>query len=215
MDVSQASLNLLSHFDVPAVDLADAAPEVVGGIETTPQRGVGWVLRSAAVVGVLFYATTVLVEFAHCVAAEQLLGRAARAGALEATLPQATLQTIKQTVWRRLEGRLSSQADLNVALLQNGKWIGKRFWPSGGDQLTVTLTMPAQAIMPSWLRGLTCWRGDAQINAQAHRAIPDRKLIGSANRQQRKAPRSPAPTARPVRENFPDRPPPVAGNDCD
>jgi hypothetical protein len=178
MDANQDSLQLLSHFDVIAADEADASPEAAVD-DATPTRGVGWVLRWAAAVGVLFYATTVLVEFAYCVAAEQLLARAARAGALEATLPRATVRTIEQTVWRRLEGRELTRTDLKFALLQNGRWVVKRLRPSGGDQFVVSLTMPAQAVMPGWLRALTRWRGDVQINATAQRVMPGRELIAA------------------------------------
>jgi hypothetical protein len=183
MDADQTSLQYLKHFDGLAggddVDLAAAAT-----IETndTPRRGVGWVLQWAAALAVLCYATTVLAEFGYCVAAEQLLARAARAGALEAMLPRATVGSVEQSVWRRLAGHVASPSDLKFALLQNGMPMSKNLRPSGGDELIVTLAMPAQAVMPGWLRALTGWRGDTPIEARAARTMPGRKLLVSGTR---------------------------------
>jgi hypothetical protein len=66
--------------------------------------------------------------------------------------------------------------------LQNGAWVNKEFNPHGGDQLAVTIAMPAQAAMPNWLRPFTLWRGATTIRAQATRTMPGRTLQVSTAR---------------------------------
>jgi hypothetical protein len=176
MDASPTSLRVRSPFD--RNDVADS-PSPASRQPVQPTRGIGWVIKWTVAAGVLLYSATVLVEFAYSLAAEQMLGRAARAAALEATLPRATLHSIEQSARRRLGDSAASRNDLKLALLQNGAWVSRRFQPRGGDRLTVTVTMPAQALMPNWLRSLTIWRDDATIRARAERSMPGRQLSPS------------------------------------
>jgi len=173
MDATQTSLHLLSHFD-------DSAAPAAAEVETIPRiqrtRGIGWVLKWTAAMAVLFYATTVLTEFGYSLAAEQLLAHAARAGVFEATLPRATIHSVNQSVNRRLAGYISSESDVKLMLLDNGAWVSRKFQPRGGDRLSINLSMPAQALMPTGLRTLISWRSDATVQAHAERTMPGRQL---------------------------------------
>lgn len=179
MDANQSSLQLLSHFDestTPTVEEFDTT------LRTQPTRGILWVLKWTVAIAVLFYSTTVLAEFGYSLGAERLLAHVARAGVVEATLPRATLSTVAQSVERRLAGHVISPSDVKLMLLNNGKWVSRKLQPRGGDRLTVNLSMPAQALMPEWLRALTSWRSNATIHARAERTMPGRQL--SPQRQQ-------------------------------
>lgn len=167
MDSAPSTPSLLSPFD--AADAVDTRC-----IQTT--RGMVWVFKWAAASAVLFYSFAVLTEFAYSLAAEQLLVRAARAGVLEATLPRATMHSVEQSVWRRLDGDVGSHSDVKIALLQNGTWVSRKLQPHDGGRLALAVTMPARALMPAWLRTLTNWRSNATIQAQAERIMPGRKL---------------------------------------
>jgi hypothetical protein len=173
MDTDQASLHLLSHFDQTAADtVVDTAP--VSPVR--PTRGILWVMKCACTAASLIYGATLLTECAYSLAAEQLLARAARAGVLEATLPRATIESVEQSVERRLTGHLTSPGELRILLLDNGACVTKKLQPRGGDRLSIALTIPAQALMPNWLRALTSWRSEAKIAAHAERTMPGRQL---------------------------------------
>lgn len=174
MDASRASLSLLQHFDQSAAE--DDAPPATAAPQPPATRGIAWVMRWAAAIAVLVYSTSVLGEFACCLLAEQWLARAARAGVLEATLPRATLRSVEDTVWRRLDGHVADRRSVSVALLENGSLAGKKFAAKGGDRLCVALTMPAKVVMPGWLRTLASWRPTAMVHARAERVKPGREL---------------------------------------
>jgi hypothetical protein len=173
MDTDQSSLHLLSHFDQPA----DAT--VVSALPLSPvrpTRGTLWVLKWTCTAASLLYATTLMTEFAYSLAAEQILARAARAGALEATLPRATVKSVEQSVRRCLAGRIASHGELKITLFDNGAWVTKKLERRGGDRLSIALSIPARALMPSWICMLTSWRGDTKIEAHAERTMPGRQL---------------------------------------
>jgi hypothetical protein len=170
MDTRQASLHPLAHFDRPAAGVAEIHSR------SHRARGILWVLKWACTAASLFYAATMLTEFAYSLSAEQLLVRAARAGVLEATLPRATLQSVEQSVKRLLADHVASPSELKIMLCNNRAWVTKKLQPRGGDHLSIALTMPAKALMPNWLRRLTSWRGDAKVEAHAARVMPGRQL---------------------------------------
>lgn len=172
MDSAQDQFKLLSHFDHEL--LADD-PVADGPARIEPWRGIGWVLKWAAAAAVLVYSTTVLTEFTYSLAAERMLARAAKAGAVEATLPRATPQSVERSVRQKLAG-VGAQADVQLVLLHNSMLVGKRLAPRGGDRLTIVLKMPARALMPVWLRTLTSWRRAAPVEALAERIMPGRHL---------------------------------------
>lgn len=175
MDPSRTSLELLSYFDGLA-----AADEPPAAARAARVRGVWWVLQWSAAVVVLGYSTSVLAEFAYRLGAERALARAARAGVLEATLPRATVGSVERSVWRRMEGRVGTRRDVRLALLQNGAPAGKRLALRDGDRVTLSLTVPVRAMMPEWLRTLTCWREDSVVWASAERVMPGRQAVRQA-----------------------------------
>src|SRR5262249_43714238 len=137
MDSNQASLQLLSHFD----DAPPDAPEQIRAQRVAQLRGIGWVLRWAAAIAVLFYCATVLTEFFYALAAEQMLVHAAEAGVHEATLPRATFTGVEQTVWQRLAGSVESRGDVRLMLLANEKQVGRKWQPHDGDDVSIALQM--------------------------------------------------------------------------
>jgi hypothetical protein len=143
---------------------------------THPTRGVGWVLCWAGAIAVLACATSVLTQFAFTVAAENALNAAARAAAVEATLPRATYQTIWETVERRLASYPDLAQQLQFSLLQNGTPAGGRFRAAAGDRITVELSAPTFSALPDWLRRISFRQEQAPIHGRAERDVPGRKL---------------------------------------
>jgi hypothetical protein len=141
-------------------------------------RGVGWVLRWTAAVAVLWVAGCVLAEFAYCLAAEHTLIRAARAGALEATLPRASFRSVGDTVERRLVRRASWTEQLTLSVHRNGAAVGGAIQAAGGDRMAVTLAVPVRAVVPQWLSSISLRTGESQIEARAERTVPGRLLDG-------------------------------------
>lgn len=137
-----------------------------------------WVLRWYAALATLFVAASILAQFGYCLAAERILARAARAGALEATLPRATLQSVAQSVERRLEVYPQLTDRLRFSLQQNGAPIRGLIQARDGDRLAVTLAVPMREVLPGWLRVVCFWRADARIEARAERQRPGRRLAG-------------------------------------
>ena len=168
MDATNASLDLLAHFDGPvARDTASLAPT----------RGVGWVLQWFAAAVAMVVAGIALAQFGCCLAAELALARAARAGVLEATLPLATFQSVAQTVERRLASLPQRRENrFRLGLQQNGVPIRGAVQSREGDLFCVTLSVPARAILPRWLRTVCFWRSDWQIEVRAERRLPGRQI---------------------------------------
>jgi hypothetical protein len=195
MDVDRTSYELLSHFERPktavlddfewvdatdsaANDDAPGAPDA-GCVQVPaprPTLGVRWVIQWAAGLVILAIAANVLVEFGYLLAAEHSLNLAARSGAVEATLPRATYQSITAAVERRLADYPHLQGRLQLTLLQNGKAAGQQFRASNGDRISITISAAPSSFVPGWLRTLTFWRDEAPIIARAEREVPGRKL---------------------------------------
>jgi hypothetical protein len=148
----------------------------------TPPHGVGWVLRWAAALAVLWFAGCVLAEFALCLAAERTLSRAARAGALEATLPRASFRSVGETVNRRLATRAAWVNQVTLSVQQNGTPIGGAIRAIDGDLVSVTIAMPVRAILPRWLSATSLRTVESQIVVRAERAVPGRELAGVGSR---------------------------------
>jgi len=166
MTAANASLELLAHFDPPATT----------GEHPPRTRGVGWVLCWAAALGVLVLAACTLIELSYCLAAEQSLSRAARAAALEATLPRASLQTVAATIERHLANASLPAGCWQFSLLRNGAPVRGAFRPAGGDSWSVVLSMPSDEALPRWLRQLHFWHSNATITVAAQRHTPGREL---------------------------------------
>jgi hypothetical protein len=164
---ANSSIELLAHFE----------PDVASTVtRSASMRGVGWVLRWAAAIGVLFVAASILIEFAYCLDAEHTLARAARAGAVEATLPRASYQSVCASVERRLAGYRSSQDTLRVELEQNGVPVRGNLAVRGGDEFSVAVTVPAASVVPAWLRGVSVWRSESELTARAIEGVPGKEL---------------------------------------
>jgi hypothetical protein len=134
------------------------------------------VLCWASAIAVLACTASVLTQFACVVAGENALNAAARAAAVEATLPRATYQTIWATVERRLAKYPDLAQQLQFNLLQNGTSTRGRFRAAAGDQITVELSAPASALLPDWLRRLAFRQDQAPVHGRAEGNVPGRKL---------------------------------------
>jgi hypothetical protein len=141
-----------------------------------PTRGVLWVFHRAAAITVLACTAIILVRFGYVVAGENALHQAARAAALEATLPRATYHTIWATVERRLANYPELGRQLQFSLLQNDTSVSERFRAGAGDRIVVSISAPASSVLPDWLRRLSCWQKQRPISGRAEREVPGRKL---------------------------------------
>jgi hypothetical protein len=150
--------------------------EAIATTRDAHTRGVGWVLGWAAAVAALGFAGCSLAEFACSLAAEHTLARAARAGALEATLPRATLRSVGDAVKRRLADRSSWAKQLTLSVHRNGAAVSGAIQAAGGDQMTVTLVVPLRAALPRWLSALSVWTSQSQIEVRADRSVPGREF---------------------------------------
>lgn len=201
MDTGPNSDDLLAHFDRPktlelpdfdwvdeVIPIESAASDVqdnrAAGIRTErfievprdKRRGVGWVLAWAGALAVFAIAAGMLIEFAYVLAAERTLEIAARAGAMEATLPRATYQSVAAVIDRRMNNYSGLAKQLRFSLLQNGELVQSQFRQREGDRFTIMLSGPGGAAVPWWLRTLMFWRGEWAIHAYAERQLPRRKL---------------------------------------
>ena len=163
MGASASSLRVFSPGEV----FDDIKPS-----ERTPARGVLWVLRWAAALAMLVSSAAILVEFGYCLAAEQTLARAARAGVLEATLPRATYRSVEESVWRRLGRWEIATAELNLRFEQNGAAVRGRFVARAGDRFAISLAVPTRVALPAWLRAIAWRPSDSQIVVRAERRMP-------------------------------------------
>jgi len=170
MDLVQTPVDRLQHFD------RDPGVIPQGSGQCVATRGVGWVLRWAAGIAVLWLAACLLAEFYCCLAAEHALARAARAGALEATLPRATYRSVADTVHSRLTCHAALADTLHLGVLQNGMPSRGALRVREGDAMTIALAVPARAALPGWLRALALPTGKTQIMVRAEREVPGRAL---------------------------------------
>lgn len=170
MDRSRTSLELLAHFDSPPIEHAESPPYVVA------PRGVAWVVKWSAALGVLFFASCFLLQLAYCVAAERAVRQAALAGVLEATLPRATRETVVETIERRLLNKTTLAGRPQIAIQHNDAPIHRVFRFADNDRVSVTLSIPTDAVLPAWLNAVTFPCGIARIEARAERRIPGRQV---------------------------------------
>jgi len=205
MDSCPASDELLAHFDRPktlempdfewvddvlpfepaasashGASAFDRATERYIEVPRDTRRGICWVLVWAGALAVLAIAAGVLTEFAYVLAAERTLSIAARAGAMEATLPRATSQSVTAAVDRRLIQYPVLAKQLHLSLLQNGALVQSQFRQHAGDLFAITLSGPSSSAVPEWLRTLMFWRGESAIQAHAERQLLGKKLAYGA-----------------------------------
>jgi hypothetical protein len=178
--------NLLARNYAGSMDTASGAELAIadsvsdahagGTLQCVPTRGVAWVLRWAAALAVLYFSGCVLAEFACCLAAEHTLARAARAGALEATLPRATCGSVRAVTRRRLTGYQHASGQLQLVIRQNSVPLRAKLELKPGDWMSVSIATTARAVTPLWLQTLKFWGSDEQIVVTAERQIPGHKL---------------------------------------
>ncbi len=199
---------------------AQRAPRALGARCARPQpplrkRGVRWVLQWAVALAVLTVATSVLVEFAYLLAAEQALNLAARTGATEATLPRATYRSVVAAVERRLASYPRMSGQLRLSVLQNGRPVGTGFRAGDGDRLLITLTAPRRWSCPAGYailyRGATMRRSAPVRNAKCREGSCGEH---HPSRRPNTVRRSRAPRFRSIRGRSRDRLRPDAGSDC-
>lgn len=206
MDRYQASEGPLGHFDRPKthelpdfewveeiisfdsaananqkVDLANSATDRFILVPKDTRRGICWVLAWAGAIAVFAVAASVLAEFAFVFSAEQALSIAARAGAMEATLPRATRQSVAAAVDRRLQRYPLLAKQRRFSLLQNGSLVQTQLQRYEGDYFTVSLSCPSNAAIPEWLLNLLVWREETAIHASAEQQLLGRKVACVAN----------------------------------
>jgi hypothetical protein len=169
MDSGETSHDWLAHFDSAEVDAESRR-------RLSPSIGVSIVLKWAAAATVLFLAACVVLKLAYCIAAEQALTRAARAAAFEATLPRATRESIVATIENRLLSNSIATNGLKIHIQHNNRPIGRVVRLAEDDEVSVAVSVPADAILPTWLNATPLWRGGALIEARAERSIPNRYL---------------------------------------
>ena len=172
MLIDQRPVNPFSDFD------DDRFVDTCGADQAIRTRGVVCVLRWAAALAILFLCGGVLMEFAYCLAAEHTLARAARAGALEATLPRATTKSVAETVARRLTNDASATGRTHVVLKLNGTPMVGRWIARPGDRVAVIVTVPSTAVLPQWLQRVTLWHDNPPIEARAERDVPGKTIRG-------------------------------------
>jgi hypothetical protein len=182
MDAPQATFDLFRPFD------GDVPGEAAERASNPPPRGISWVLVRATAGAVLALSFVTLAEFAYCLAAELSLARAAKAAALEATLPRASLETICAAAKRRLAANVALASSANISLLQNGVPVGQRFQPQPGDRIAVTISAPKRAVQPYWLQVLCFSSLDQLMTMQAERDMADKEFPASVARRLTSAP---------------------------
>jgi hypothetical protein len=128
------------------------------------------------VLAVLCLAVGILTRFAYCLVAEHALARAAKAGALEATLPRATYRSVAEAVHSRLTRHAALADALRLGVLQNGIPARGALRVRKGDAITIALAVPVRAALPGWLRALELPTGKSQITVRAEREVPGRYL---------------------------------------
>jgi hypothetical protein len=200
MDRSSTSDELLAHFDRPKMlsmpdfewvdevlpfepteSPSHLATERYIEVPRDTRRGIRWVLAWAGALAVLTIAFGILAEFAYVLGAERTLSVAARAGAMEATLPRATYQSVMMTVDRRLIEYPLLAKQLHFSLRQNSALVQSQIRQHEGDLFAITISGPSSSAIPEWLRNLIFWRGESAIQAHAERQLPGRKLAYDAS----------------------------------
>jgi hypothetical protein len=178
MRANAHSTHLVTDFD-------DENPDRCPTSKAAPTRGILWVLRWAAAVAVLAVSCGVLAEFAYCVVAEQTVARAARAGALEATLPRANIKSVTASITRQLICFTYAEGQTRLVIHRNGRPVLGRLIAQPEDRISVQLSLPSATVLPRWLHAVKFWRGNAPIEVRAERIVPGRRLVQTTYRRDR------------------------------
>jgi hypothetical protein len=154
--------------DAPALHLFTVSEREV---DELPVRGVGWVVRWAATLVVLCVSTAILTAFAYQLIAEQALVRAATAGLREAACERATSRTVEAAVRGQLASHSALSRATSVHLERNGSPVKGYVAPRTGDQLSIALSAPVDAVLPRLVGALVPWQHQAAITTQVERRL--------------------------------------------
>lgn len=132
------------------VDRGDAATD-----KTLPVRGIAWVLRWTAALGMFVFASLVLTSFACQVAAELALRHAAAAGLREAALPRATSESVESAVQHDLTTQNRRLRSVRIQLGRNGVPVRGALGSAGSGPLSLKLSAAAADVTPRWLSFLS------------------------------------------------------------
>jgi len=157
-------------------DLIDAEPE-----RPVYSHGIGWVLLWAGSLAVLAIVAAMLMRLGFIVASEHSLQVAARAAAMEATLPRATYSSVIATVERRLGDQPLLAEHLTLTMLQNGRPVIDSFRAQDGDEYSIVLSVPTSYVIPDWLERISFGQSQQAIRAEAFSRLPSRKLARRAH----------------------------------
>ena len=111
----------------------------------------------------------------YCLAAEHTVIAAARAGALEATLPRATSQSVAESVMQRLAGYRSASRQTQLVIQQNGAPILGRFNVQPNDRISVT-SQCRHCRAARLAATIEVLRGNSPIEGERRATMPGRKL---------------------------------------
>ena len=95
-----------------------------------------------------------LVQFFWLLAAGEVLGQAAKAGAQEAVLPKATFQSVSDAVRRRLEPWAFAGNSRQIVVQVGGRAAYGVLQPRSGDEVVVTVSIASHAAVPDLLGSL-------------------------------------------------------------
>ena len=135
------------------------------------RRDVGWVLRQAAVVGVLALVAVHLTGVICLTLRHRELASAATKAAAEARMPRATLASVEQQAHRLLDSRHGS-ATIAVSIFRtpSSNLDARRLQP--GDRVAVKIAAPARPLLPAVLARLAPWLAREEIIAEAKAIVP-------------------------------------------
>lgn len=149
----------------------NSSPTCDSGQFRAARQGVGWVLGWAFSLAVFAVAAVLIVRLAYMISAEQALVVAAEAAVREAALPRATLASVEAAADRRLAQVGLATAHRQVVLRQNGASAARLIRSRPGDRLSVAIAAPARDALPTWLRQLSRFGQQSQLNVHVEHVV--------------------------------------------
>ena len=134
--------------------------------------GVAWVLRQAAVLAVLLLTTVHFAGVICLASAERQLRHAARASAAEAGLPNATGQSVRNRAMGKLEHDGFDPRLVSLAVDCNGRAVDRATCFRPGDEIHVTISMPARWSLGAAVGRLVPWLAGEDVISEATIVVP-------------------------------------------